>query len=71
VGKFVSLPAHSLYTLCGTSSIVFDIFYHKLWTISKDYQVAWLVYTEACLQNSSAGKIPKILKENGIFFSAY
>jgi hypothetical protein len=63
VGNFVSLPSHSLGILCGISSIVFGIFYGKLWTTSEDFQVAWLTYARGLLQNSSPDKIPKNLKE--------
>jgi hypothetical protein len=60
----VSLLSHSLHILCGTSSTVFGIFCDKLWTISVDYQVAWLVYPEVFLQNNSPDKIPTSLKKN-------
>jgi hypothetical protein len=62
VGNFVYLLSHSLGILCETSSRVFGIFYHKLWTISEDFQVTLLVYMQAFLQNSSPDKTPKNLK---------
>jgi hypothetical protein len=63
VGNFVSLPSHSLGTWCGISSTVFGIFCGKLLTTSEDFQVAWLMYAQGFLQNSSPDKIPKKLKE--------
>jgi hypothetical protein len=63
VGISVLVPSHSLGKLCETSSKVFGIFYGKLLTTSKDFQVAWLMYAQGLLQNSSPDKIPETLKE--------
>jgi hypothetical protein len=63
VGNFVSVPSPSLGIWCGISSIVFGIFYGQLLTTSEDFQVAWLMYAQGVLQNSSPDRIPKKLKE--------